>query len=374
MSMELSAQQKRRRFRELLARDTLTVMPGGFSPLYARLAEQAGFETFFLAGSQLSAFLYGVPDNGIIGLRDLVDHARHMAARTSIPIFVDADTGFGNAVNVHFTVQEVIRSGVAGLQIEDQEAPKKSATSAGRRCISIDEAVGKIRAAVAARDEIDPEFAICARVDSLGAEGGGFADALKRCVAYVTDGGADFVWLNSPQTREQLREACVKTPAPILTIWGGDDAPPSLDEYQQLGVCIALYPVMAATSGLQAAWELLSDFKQRGSQALLDWGARTAKSPWGQPDTKALLGFEKIRELEERFIPAESRRDYANTWGHRTSYEGGSASPVTNNPAKANNPAPKANNPPPRLDPPDSDPAFEERLRRLAAMKPKPKR
>jgi 2-methylisocitrate lyase-like PEP mutase family enzyme len=151
MTMEVSAQQKRRRFRELLARDTLTVMPGGFSPLYARLAEQAGFETFFLAGSQLSAFLYGVPDNGIIGLRDLVDHARHMAARTTIPIFVDADTGFGNAVNVHFTVQEVIRSGVAGLQIEDQEAPKKSATSAGRRCISIDEAVGKIRAAVAAR-------------------------------------------------------------------------------------------------------------------------------------------------------------------------------------------------------------------------------
>jgi hypothetical protein len=219
-------------------------------------------------------------------------------------------------------------------------------------------------------------------VDSLGAEGGGFADALKRCTAYVADGGADFVWLNSPQTREQLREACVKTPAPILTIWGGDDAPPSLDEYQQLGVCIALYPVMAATSGLQAAWELLCDFKSRGSQALLDWGARAAKSPFGQPDTKALLGFEKIRELEEQFIPAESRRDYANTWGHRTTYEGGSAEPVVNNPApkaskpapKVGDPAPKANNPPPRLDPPDSDPAFEERLRRLAAMKPKPKR
>jgi hypothetical protein len=182
----------------------------------------------------------------------------------------------------------------------------------------------------------------------------------------VADGGADFVWLNSPQTRAQLREACAKTPAPILTIWGGDDAPPSLPEYEQLGVRIALYPVMAATSGLQAAWELLSDFKQRGSQALLDWGARTAKSPWGQPDTKGLLGFEKIRELEERFIPAESRRDYANTWGHRTNYE--TAAPA------ANKSTSKANNPGPNLEPLDSDPAFEERLRRLAAMKPKPKR
>ena len=100
-----TVQQKRAAFRELLRRQSLTVMPGGFSPLYARLAEEAGFESFFLAGSQLSAFLYGLPDNGIIGLRELVDHARHMAARTNIPIFIDADTGFGNAVNVHFTVQ-----------------------------------------------------------------------------------------------------------------------------------------------------------------------------------------------------------------------------------------------------------------------------
>src|SRR6266481_4412258 len=94
------ATAKRRKFRTLLARKQLTVMPGGFSPLYARLAQEAGFESFFLAGSQLSMVLYGYPDNGIVGMRDLVDHARHMAARTDIPILVDADTGYGNAVNV----------------------------------------------------------------------------------------------------------------------------------------------------------------------------------------------------------------------------------------------------------------------------------
>src|SRR6266508_2125964 len=176
MSMQDSTSGKRSRFRELLRRQRLTVMPGGFSPLYARLAQEAGFECFFLAGSQLSAFLYGVPDNGIIGLRDLVDHARHMAARCDIPIFVDADTGFGNAVNVYFAVQDLIRSGVAGLQIEDQEAPKKSGTLSGRRCIRMDEAIGKYRAAVAARNEIDPEFVICARCDLLGAEGGSFEE------------------------------------------------------------------------------------------------------------------------------------------------------------------------------------------------------
>src|SRR5262245_25728047 len=202
-----TAQEKRGAFRELLRRPCLTVMPGGFSPLYARLAQEAGFECFFLAGSQLSAFLYGLPDNGIIGLRDLVDHARHMAARCDIPILVDADTGFGNAVNVYYAVQECIRSGVAALQIEDQEAPTKSGTLSGRRCIPLDEAIGKYRAAVAARDEIDPQFAICARCDLLGAEGGSFDEAIERCIAYVKQGGVDFVWLNSVETREQLQRA-----------------------------------------------------------------------------------------------------------------------------------------------------------------------
>src|SRR5262249_31918006 len=149
-------------------RPQLTAMPGGFSPVYARIAEIAGLESFFLAGSQMSAYLLGVPDTGIVGLRDIVDHARHVAARTEIPILLGLDTGFGNAVNVHFSVQECIRAGVAGVLIEDQEAPKKSATVAGRRCISREEAIGKYRAAIAARDALDPSFVICARCDVCG--------------------------------------------------------------------------------------------------------------------------------------------------------------------------------------------------------------
>lgn len=312
--------RKRRRFRDILARPGLTVMPGGFSPLYARMAQEIGFECFFLAGSQLSAFLYGVPDNGIMGLRDLVDHARHMAARCEIPILVDADTGFGNAVNVHFAVQEIIRSGVAAMQIEDQEAPKKSATSAGRRCIPIEEALGKYQAAVAARNQIDPDFVICARCDTLGAEGGSFEETLRRCIAYVTQGGADFVWLNSVQTREQLRRACAEIPAPVLAIWGGEEEPPSNEEYAQLGLRIALYPVCAATAGLQGSWELLSDLNARGSVALRDFDRRAATNPWGRPNQRKLVGGDQIREIEERFLPTSARRDYDHTWGHKTTY------------------------------------------------------
>ena len=162
---------QRRRLRELLASKRFYPMPGGFSPIFAKLAEKAGYECFFLAGSQLAAYLYGVADNGFIGVRDVVDHARHMAAAVDIPILVDCDTGYGNAVNAHYAVEQVIASGVAGLQIEDQEAPKKSSIGAGRRCVSRAEAIGKLKAAVAARDALDPEFVICARCDVLGRRG-----------------------------------------------------------------------------------------------------------------------------------------------------------------------------------------------------------
>jgi 2-methylisocitrate lyase-like PEP mutase family enzyme len=323
MSIPDPARLKRQKFREILRRPRLTVMPGGFSPIYARLAQQAGFECFFLAGSQLAAFLYGVPDNGIIGLRDLVDHARHMAAQTDIPIFIDADTGFGNAVNVHFAVQECVRSGVAGLQIEDQEAPKKSGTLAGRRCIPIAEAVGKYRAAVAARDALDPEFVICARCDVLGAEGGSFADALARCTAYVRDGGVDFVWLNSVENRENLAQACREIPAPVLAIWANADTAPTHAEYEALGLRIVLYPTMTASAGLEN-WQLLNELREKGNAALTEWRAGIERSRWGKVDRRKLLCTEKIRELEQRYLTPDAQRDYATTWGHRTTFSDGS--------------------------------------------------
>ena len=309
---------KRAMLRALLDRKRLTVMPGGFSPVYARLAEMAGFDCFFIAGSQMSAYLLGVPDTGIVGLRDVVDHVRHVAARTEIPIFVDLDTGFGNAVNVHFSVQECIRAGVAGLSIEDQEAPKKSATVAGRRCISRAEAVGKYRAAVAARDALDPGFVICARCDVLGAEGGTFEEALERCIAYVREGGADFVWLNSVETRDQIARACAEIPAPVMVIWGGEQPAPMLDEYENLGVRVALYPVVASSVGLQAAWMVLNDFKERGPVALDEWAARVKASRCGPVSLASVVRFDQVREIEEQCLPEDAQRDYDSTWGHRT--------------------------------------------------------
>ncbi len=303
------ARRKRLALRALLAGQELVVMPGGFSPVYARMAQDVGFHCFFLAGSQLSGFLLGVPDTGILGLRDIVDHARHVAAHTSIPLLLDADTGFGNAVNVHYSVQEIVRCGVAALNIEDQEAPKKSPTGGGRRCIPRDEAAGKVRAAVEARDAIDPSFVICARCDLIGVEPD-LDDTIARCVAYAK-AGADLVWLNAVETRAQLARVCAASPAPVLCNWFSNvEPPPSFAEFAELGARVALYPVMAAQAGLQGAWELMNDFKLRGPAALADWRQRSAKSPFGLADYKALTGHEGVRAIEERFLPASGQRKY----------------------------------------------------------------
>jgi 2-methylisocitrate lyase-like PEP mutase family enzyme len=306
------------RFCELLKRSELLVMPGGFSPFHARMAEALGYEAFFMSGSQVAAYVYGLPDVGLIGFREMVEAARRLATGCDIPIFADADTGYGNAVNVYHTVQEYIRAGAAGLHIEDQEAPKKSGTFAGRRCISLEEAVGKYRAAVAAKNELDPDFVICARCDSIGAEGGSFEGAMERSAAYVKEAGVDAIWVNTLRSREEIREACRRIPAPVITSYYGPPPSPTFAEFQDLGAAAVLYPSLTTAHGLQAVWELLHEFKERGPAALEEWNRRAQESRWGAvPRGRApLLDTDKIRKVEEAFIPESLQRDYAGTFGH----------------------------------------------------------
>lgn len=306
------------RLQHLLKRPELLVMSGGFGPLHARMSEVLGYEAFFMSGSQVAAYLYGYPDVGLLGLAEMVEAARRLSAACNIPIFADADTGYGNAVNVHHTVGEFIRAGVAGLHIEDQEFPKKSGTLAGRRLISLDEAIGKYRAAVAAKRELDPDFVICARCDSIGAEGGSFEDAIERSVAYVTQAGVDAIWVNTLRSFEEIREACRRIPAPVIAPYYGAPPSPTFEEFQSLGAAAVLYPSLTTANGLQATWELMHEFKQRGPVVLEEWNKRAASSRWGVvPRTKEpLLEAEKIRKLEEAFIPQSLRRDYAKTFGH----------------------------------------------------------
>jgi 2-methylisocitrate lyase-like PEP mutase family enzyme len=306
------------RFQELLKRKQLLVMAGGFSPLHARMAEVLGYEAFFMSGSQVAAYLYGYPDVGLLGMAEMVEAARRLAAGCQIPIFADADTGYGNAINVFHSVKEFVRVGVAGVHIEDQESPKKSGTLAGRRLISLEEAVGKYKAAVAAKNAIDPDFVICARCDSIGSEGGSFQDAIARSVAYVKEAGVDAIWVNTLRSREEIKEACKRIPAPVIAPYYGPQPSPTFEEFQALGATAVLYPSLTTANGLQATWELMHEFKERGPVVLEEWNQRAASSKWGVvPRTgEPLIENEKIRKLEKDFIPQSIQRDYSKTFGH----------------------------------------------------------
>ncbi len=306
------------RLKELLARPELLVMSGGFSPLHARMSEITGYEAFFMSGSQVAAYVYGYPDVGLLGLNEMVESVRRIANVTDIPVFADADTGYGNAVNVYYTVQAYIRAGAAGLHIEDQEAPKKSGTLAGRRLISLEEAVGKYRAAVAAKQELDADFVVCARCDSVGSDGGNFEDAVRRGIAYAKEAGVDAVWMNTMTEREQIAEACRRIPVPVIAPYYGPKPSPTFDEFHKLGVSAVLYPSLTTANGLQSTWEVLQEVKERGPVVLDEWNKKAQASKYGMvPRTQdPILPAKKILQLEEDFIPKELQRDYDKTFGH----------------------------------------------------------
>ena len=247
-----SRPRKRLKFRALLRRPGVTVMPGGFSPLYAALAQMAGFECFFLAGSQLSAFLYGVPDNGILAARPGRSRAPHGGARR---IFNPDRRRYRlrNAVNVYYTVQECVRAGVAALQIEDQEAPKNPRRSRDAAVIPTTRRSARSRRR-SRRATSSTRLAICARCDILGAEGSNFREAVTRCTAYIEEGGADLVWLNSVETRDDVKKRVPRN----RRCWrsGAAGRRATIEEYGAIGVQITLYSVIAATAGLQASWRI----------------------------------------------------------------------------------------------------------------------
>ncbi|MGZ8483473.1 MAG: isocitrate lyase/PEP mutase family protein [Candidatus Binatia bacterium] len=306
------------RLKELLAQPELLVMSGGFSPLHARMSEITGYQAFFMSGSQVAAYVYGYPDVGLLGLNEMVESVRRITNVTDIPVFADADTGYGNAVNVYYTVQAYIRAGAAGLHIEDQEAPKKSGTLAGRRLISVEEAVGKYRAAVAAKQELDADFVVCARCDSVGSDGGNFEDAVRRGVAYAKDAGVDAVWMNTMTEREQIAEACRRIPVPVIAPYYGPKPSPTFDEFHKLGVSAVLYPSLTTANGLQSTWEVLHEVKERGPVVLDEWNKKAQASKYGMvPRTQdPILPAKKIIQLEDDFIPKELQRDYDKTFGH----------------------------------------------------------
>ena len=249
------------RLRKAWAEQALAV-PGVFDALVARLAERLGFSAIYLSGAALSASA-GLPDVGLLSVTEFVDRARTITQATSLPLLCDADTGFGEPLNVERTVHLFESAGVAGIHLEDQELPKRCGHLSGKRLVEPDAMAAKIRAAVAARR--DPDFVVIARTDARSVTG--FDDAVRRGQAYLA-AGADTVFPEALESAEEFAGFARKVQAPLLANMTEFGRSPILDftDLAGMGYRLVLYPVSAYRSALKAAELTLADIKKQGHQ------------------------------------------------------------------------------------------------------------
>jgi 2-methylisocitrate lyase-like PEP mutase family enzyme len=259
--MTTSASRRRAAFRERVAARNALLMPGAFNAMSARVVADLGFEAIYITGAGLTNMSLGLPDLGFIGLDEIAAHTSRIRDAVDLPIVVDADTGFGNALNVRHTVRTLERAGADAIQLEDQVMPKKCGHFAGKAVVSTSEMVGKIRAAVDARE--DGNFQIIARTDACAVEG--FDAAIERARAFV-EAGADILFVEAVETREQIASLPKLLDAPQLIniVIGGKTPVTGRDELATLGFGLVLYANAALQGAVKGMQTALSSLKAQG--------------------------------------------------------------------------------------------------------------
>jgi 2-methylisocitrate lyase-like PEP mutase family enzyme len=290
--------KKTKALRALLERPGLIIAPGVYDALSARICEMVGFEAVSHSGYGTAAVTLGRPDIGLLDMTEMARQVGAVANAVDIPVLGDADTGFGNAVNVHRTVQEYIRAGAAGLFIEDQLMPKRCGHMRGKQVISKAEMSGKLKAALDARDEVDPDFVIMARIDAIAVNG--FEDALDRAKAAV-DLGVDMIFVEAMETREQMGQVGCEIKAPLMLnlIEGGRTPLLTYREAEELGfkyVVPALTTLFAAAKGM---YDVMQHVRNEGvSNAYLD-------RLIGFQEFAQVVHLDRFRQMEEQYLPSE---------------------------------------------------------------------
>jgi len=238
------------------------ILPGVFSPLVAKMAERLGFRAVYLSGGALSAGS-GFPDIGLLTLTEFVAEAQRIAAVCPLPLVSDADTGFGESLNVERTVQLLELAGVAGIHLEDQTLPKRCGHLSGKSLIRPEEMAGKIRAAVASKR--DRDFVIIARTDARGVEG--FDSAVSRAKLYV-EAGADAIFPEALETMDEFKDFARAVPVPLLANMTEFGKSPllSVGELGDIGYKMILYPLTAFRSAMRAAEDTLLSLRVQGHQ------------------------------------------------------------------------------------------------------------
>jgi methylisocitrate lyase len=275
----------------LLSRDGIVMAAGAYDAFSAKLGEQAGFEVTYMTGSGTAA-TFGYPDIGLLSMNEMVANATRIADSVSLPVIADADTGYGNSLNVMRTVYEYERSGVAAIHLEDQVMPKRCGHMEDKELVPAEEMVAKLHAATESRQ--DRDFTIIARTDSRASEG--ISEALRRAELFVK-AGADVIFPEALQTPEEFETFAREIPVPLLanmTEWGKSPLL-SAEELQQMGYKIVIFPTAALQAAQHAMVEVLGEIRRAGTQRhVLDRMQH-------RQELYNLVGLDRYRELEKRF-------------------------------------------------------------------------
>jgi len=290
----------RQTLKALLRRNKLLVAPGCFDGLSARLVQEAGFEAAYLSGGAVARSM-GIPDIGLVTMSESIDRAVQAVSAINIPIIADADTGYGNAVNLVRSVREFERAGVAAIHIEDQITPKRCGHLDGKEVISLSEMAKKLEAALATR--ADPDFCIIARTDARGVNG--FDDAVKRANAFAKL-GVDAIFFEAPQSEDELAEIPQRVPnIPLLVnvFKGGKTPMLPMERLEQMGYRIAIYPSETQRAAIHAMRTALSTLKREGTTESIDAALTTFK------DRDKVVGLDDWNKIEREFMALETGKD-----------------------------------------------------------------
>ena len=286
--------------RNLLEKRDALVMVGAYDAISAILIQRAGFKAVQCSGFGIAASLLGKPDVGLLSYGEMLDQTRKIIQAVDVPVMADGDTGFGTAVNVYRTVQEFEAISAAGVNLEDQVFPKRCGHLEGKEIVSLEEMVGKIEAAKEARQ--DPDFIINARTDAIAVAG--IDEAIRRGNAYAK-AGADLIFVEAPQSPEQIRRVVGEIDAPISInlfdgVKGGKTPIVPIEDLRKLGVARVSIPVGVVFAAVRGMENYLKVLAERGvapdrSDLVVSFDY------W-----KELVGFPEVRELEKRFLPQDA--------------------------------------------------------------------
>jgi 2-methylisocitrate lyase-like PEP mutase family enzyme len=288
------------RFRELIADGELHVRPSAYDALSARILQRSGFDVIGISGYCVSVSMLGKPDVGLVTMSETARVCRDICKSVSIPVMVDADTGYGGALNAMRTVDAIIEAGAGGLFIEDQIEPKRCGHVQGKQLLPFSEAVAKIRGAARVRDELDRNFVLMARTDARGAVGGSFDEAVRRAKAYL-DAGADMIFPEGLLTADEIGRFVAAIDAPINYNRTGVSPMLDLDELRGLGVRF----VSNAGGTFRAATRGLWDFYHRLKAEDPTRSPRSdATDNHPLTDLDAFLGIETLELVDRKLYDA----------------------------------------------------------------------